>query len=116
MGVVVNSILCITTACHPADCGICETYNTIIKVGSHSCGCQANGAGKLKFDNGKIFVCTGSEWKTLQYEEYGVKTLPGYSCKDIKDNANQSANGIYWITLDCKIKFLEISFIELYPL
>ena len=79
------------------------------KVGQYKCGCKPKRAGQLKFSGGKLFVCTGTEWKCLQYEQsvsYGSKLSPGSSCEDIqKKTLKQSANGIYWIKLSGKIHF-----------
>ena len=62
-----------------------------------NCVCRADRKGKLKLDNGKLFVCTGSRWNL--YEEYGDESHPGFSSKDFKDRkGEESANGIYWIS------------------
>ena len=77
---------------------------SIYKLGDASCACnRAEHAGALKYDNGKVSVCLGSEWKTVQFEEnhaYGTENNPGYSCKDILDKAGQQlSNGVFWIRL-----------------
>ena len=101
LSVIFTSVLCCAFAHDPAECDYSETYYTIFKIGQHSCTCQPDRAGQLKFSDGKVLVCTGSEWKALQYEvSYGSKSNPGYGCDDIKaKNVKQTANGIYWITL-----------------
>ena len=49
---------------------------------------------------GKIIVSQGTVFPKL---DYGVKSLPGKSCKDIKDRVKEKrANGIYWIKLKRK--------------
>ncbi|CAH3141935.1 unnamed protein product, partial [Porites evermanni] len=49
---------------------------------------------------GKIIVSQGTVFPKL---DYGVKSLPGKSCKDIKDRVKEKrANGIYWIKLNRK--------------
>ncbi|KAJ7321483.1 hypothetical protein OS493_034837 [Desmophyllum pertusum] len=56
----------------------------------------------LKFENGKVYVCLGSEWKSFRLEGgiYGTETNPGYSCKDILNKAGkQLSNGVFWIHL-----------------
>ena len=54
---------------------------SIYKLGDASCACnRAEHAGALKYDNGKVSVCLGSEWKTVQFEEnhaYGTENNPG---------------------------------------
>ena len=101
LSVIFTSVLCCAIASDPAECDCGEKYYTIFKIGQHSCTCQPDRAGQLKFSDGKVLVCTGSEWNALQYEvSYGSKSNPGYGCEDIKaKNAGKSANGIYWITL-----------------
>ena len=67
------------------------------------CTCKPKTAGLLKFADGKLVVCDGSEWKTLQMETaVGSRENPGYSCKDILDNDDKAADGVYWITLTGK--------------
>lgn len=85
------------------------------KVGQYKCSCKPKRAGQLKFSGGKLFVCTGTEWKALQYEQsvlYGSKLTPGSSCEDIqKKTLKQSANGVYWITLlSGEIHFIQMIF------
>ena len=77
---------------------------SIYKLGDASCACnRAEHAGALKYDNVKVSVCLGSDWKTVQFEEnhaYGTEINPGYSCKDILDKAEQPlSNGVFWIRL-----------------
>lgn len=89
-----------------------ETYNcddevpTIFKLGDAACPCNnAAHAGALKYVNGKVYLCVGTEWKTFLLEnDYGMKsTNPGTSCKDILNRAgNQLKNGVYWIRLGGK--------------
>ncbi|KAJ7321470.1 Saccharopine dehydrogenase [Desmophyllum pertusum] len=107
LSILLTSTLCYTTAYHPDECNYSDTYYNIFKIGKHNCDCQAKSAGQLKFDQGKVLVCDGHEWKSLQYEEeYGSRKNPGFSCEDIKASANQAANGVYWITLsDSKVAF-----------
>ena len=71
---------------------------------AESCECEPTSAGLLKMSGGKLVVCDGSEWKTLQFEiPLGSSSdNPGYSCKHILDNGKQAADGVYWITLTCK--------------
>jgi len=81
-----------------------EPAPTIYKLGDGSCACnQPNQAGALKYDNGKVYVCLGSEWQLLQFQEvyvYGTENNPGYSCKDILDKSGQQlSNGVFWIRL-----------------
>ena len=70
-----------------------------------NCDCPADLKGQLKIYRGKIFVCTGSRWSL--YGNYGDKSHPGSSCKDIKDRkGEESANGIYWIKLKGRTQIL----------
>ena len=85
-----------------------KTYYTTPNADQQGSSCHFKTAGQLKFTGGQLFVCTGSEWKALQYEvPYGSKSNPGYSCKDIM-NKNPKANsaGVYWIILPGKIKIV----------
>ena len=74
---------------------------TIFKLGDASCLCNdAAHAGALKYANGKVQLCVGTEWKTFRFEgDYGTEsTNPGTSCKDILNRAGkQLSNGVYWI-------------------
>jgi len=84
------------------DCN--QPVPTIYKLGDASCACdRAEHAGALKYANGKVYVCLGSEWKSLQFQEsyvYGTENNPGYSCKDILDKAGQQlSDGVFWIHL-----------------
>ncbi|XP_068748630.1 uncharacterized protein [Montipora capricornis] len=83
------------------DCN--QPVPTIFKLGDASCHCNdAAHAGSIRYANGKVQVCLGTEWKTVQYTSaYGTERNPGYSCKDILDNsAGQQLNdGVYWIRL-----------------
>ncbi|XP_029202587.2 uncharacterized protein LOC114966768 [Acropora millepora] len=79
---------------------------TIFKLGDASCPCnKTDHAGAIKYANGKVHVCLGTEWKTLPFESnspYGTRNNPAYSCKDILDNAEpgqQHTDGVYWIRL-----------------
>ena len=81
---------------------------TIFKLGDASCPCnKTDHAGAIKYANGKVHVCLGTEWKTVQFENsssspYGTENNPAYSCKDILDNAGpgqQHTDGVYWIRL-----------------
>ena len=45
---------------------------------------------------GKIIVEPGSQLPT---EEYGEKSHPGLSCKDIRRHTKTNKNGVYWISL-----------------
>ena len=81
-----------------------ETAPTIYKLSAASCACnQYDQAGSLKYDNGKVYVCWGKEWKSIQIQEsyvYGTENNPGYSCKDMLDKAGQQlSNGVFWIRL-----------------
>ena len=99
--IVLTTMLCYTTAYHPSECNIADTYYNIFKIGQHNCNCQAKSAGQLKFDGGKVLVCDGNKWNALQYEYvYGTKNNPGFSCQDIRSSlAKRATNGLYWITL-----------------
>lgn len=86
------------------DCN--QPVPTIFKLGDASCPCnKADHAGAIKYANGKVYVCLGTEWKALQFENnstYGTENNPAYSCKDILDNAGpgqQHTDGVYWIRL-----------------
>ena len=76
-----------------------------LKAQQHECSCLPKRAGQLKYENGELLVCTGSEWEALQYKlPEGSISNPGYSCKDIKDNnPSQTQNGVYWIALEGKM-------------
>ena len=79
-----------------------ETAPTIYKLSAASCACnQYDQAGSLKYDNGKVYVCWGKEWKSIQLQgSYGTENNPGYSCKDILDKAGQQlSDGVFWIHL-----------------
>ena len=85
---------------------------TIYKLGDQNCSCISPAhAGAFKYVNGKVQVCLGSEWKTIQFQEngeYGTEKNPGLSCKDIKDKASgkQLNNGVFWIRLQGKYNVL----------
>ena len=108
-------VLSFASASHdqPQDCGCGDIaqYPLVYpvftsKVGQYNCSCQPKRAGQLKFADGKLFVCTGTEWKAVQYEQsvsYGSESNPGSSCKDIKSKTPTLSDGIYWITLNGKI-------------
>jgi len=92
--------------------GIEETLNcddpvpTIFKLGDASCPCnKAAHAGALKYENGKVYLCIGTGWKTFRLEStYGMESSnPGTSCKDILNKTGQQlSNGVFWIRLDGK--------------
>lgn len=69
-----------------------------------SCECKPKSAGLLKMSGGKLVVCDGSGWKTLQFATPlgSSSDNPGHSCKHILGNDKQAADGVYWITLTCK--------------
>lgn len=93
--IILASMLCFTNAGGRK----CRTP----RVKAHSCECNSKTAGLLQLADGKLFLCDGSDWKALQFEEpIGSEKNPGYSCKDILDNDEQAADGIYWITLTGK--------------
>lgn len=96
-------MLCLATAkdSHVCDCNCGDTYYTTPNADQQDSSCQLKKAGQLKFAGSKLFVCTGKEWKALQYEvPYGSKSNPGYSCKDIMDkDPPTNSTGVYWITL-----------------
>ena len=73
----------------------------MLQVSEHNCACESNSAGQLKFAEGKVLVCDGYDWNTLQYEPpgYGSRKIPGSSCKDIKTHNQGAVNGVYWIAL-----------------
>jgi len=109
--VILAITLCLIASSQASDCGCSDTFYPVVKVGQSNCSCQPKRAGQLKFAGGKLFVCTGTEWKALQFEvsggsgTYGSKLHPGSSCEDImKKNSKPSANGVYWITLSGKIQ------------
>ena len=66
--------------------------------------CKPKSEGLLRMSSGKLVVCDGSGWKTLQFAiPLGSSSdNPGYSCKHILDNDKEAADGVYWITLTCK--------------
>ena len=103
-------MLCLATAkdSHVCNCNCGDTYYTTPNADQQDSSCQLKKAGQLKFAGGKLFVCTGKEWKALQYEvPYGSKSNPGYSCKDIMDkDPPTNSTGVYWITLRGKIRFM----------
>ena len=115
------------------NCGDRYSYGQLLD-GHHSNSCQPKRAGQLKFTDGRLFVCTGNEWKALQYFNessttpnvsyrskapnvpyrskapnvrvpYGSKAKPGFSCKDIKTKKGKQ-NGIYWIRLSGNICYI----------
>lgn len=91
---ILLSAVCMCCMIAPSfGCG--ETYKVI------NLDCDPSKAGQMKFTAGKIFVCDGKEWKALQYEEssLGSRKYPGSSCKKIKTDSRNAANGIYWITM-----------------
>lgn len=82
------------------DCS--EPVPTVFKLADASCPCNnPTHAGALKYVDGKVYVCSGSKWKTVQFNgAYGTENNPGSSCKDIQDNAGQQlSDGIFWIRL-----------------
>ena len=103
-------ILCVAGASNThtcnCNCGDRYSYGQLLD-GHHSDSCQPKRAGQLKFTDGRLFVCTGNEWKALQYvnessttPKYGSKAKPGFSCKDIKTKNDGKQNGIFWIRLN----------------
>ena len=115
--IILTIALCLIAFSHASDCGCSDAFYPVhvfkaeypvVKVGQSKCSCQPKRAGQLKFAGGRLFVCTGTEWKALQFEVsgiYGSKLHPGSSCEDIKKkNSKPSANGVYWITLSGKIQ------------
>lgn len=103
-------ILCVAGASNThtcnCNCGDRYSYGQLLD-GHHSDSCQPKRAGQLKFTDGRLFVCTGNEWKALQYvnessttPKYGSKAKPGFSCKDIKTKNKGKQNGIFWIRLN----------------
>ena len=121
-------ILCVAGASNShtcnCNCGDRYSYGQLLD-GHHSDSCQPKRAGQLKFTDGRLFVCTGNEWKALQYVNessttpnvsyrskapnvrvpYGSKAKPGFSCKDIKTKKGKQ-NGIYWIRLSGNICYI----------
>ena len=79
---------------------------TIFKLGDQSCQCNdAAHAGALKYANGKVYLCVGTEWKTFRLEgEFGTEsTNPGISCEQILNRAGkQLSNGVFWIRIEGK--------------
>ena len=76
-------------------------------VKKHNCECQAKSAGRLKLEDGKLLMCDGSDYKSLQFEMPTPKNSranPAYSCKEIKDEDSVADDGIYWLTFKSKIK------------
>ena len=50
-----------------------------------------------------IFVAQVGGQLELCEDDYGMENDPGYSCKDIQDNAGQQlSDGVYWIRLQGK--------------
>ena len=84
--IILSSTLFFTNA---AKCGI--------QVKKHNCDCKDKNAGLLNLDDdGKLLVCDGAGWKALKYEiPLGSQTNPGFSCKNIKDNRDDTADGVY---------------------
>ena len=87
------------------DCN--EPIPGILKLGNTSCSCNNPAhAGALKYVNGEVYVCLGSEWKIMRSPETvddGTEKNPGFSCKDIQDKAGQQlSDGVYWIRLRSK--------------
>ena len=114
--VTFGTVLCISLAYHPADCDYSDTYYNVFKVGKHNCECNPRRAGQIKFENNKIQVCVGDQWKSLQYElpQLGNRSNPAVSCEEIKANRRCSKSGIYWITLKGKsisFKLLVFTFV-----
>ncbi|KAL9952118.1 hypothetical protein ACROYT_G039327 [Oculina patagonica] len=88
-----TSTVCFTIAGKRNKCGP--------KVRAGNCECKSKTAGTLNLADGKLLLCDGNEWKALQFEEpLGSEKNPGYSCKDILDNGGQTADGVYYITLN----------------
>ena len=108
-----TTVLSFVSASQSQDCGCGDIaqYPLVYpvftsKVGQYNCSCEPKRAGQLKFADGKLFVCTGTEWKAVQFEQsvsYGSESNPGSSCKDIKSKNPTLSDGIYWITLSGKI-------------
>ena len=79
---------------------------TIVKLGDASCSCDdAAHAGVLKYENGEVYLCVGTEWKSVRLDDtYGmISSNPGTSCKDILNRAGKSlSSGVFWIRLEGK--------------
>ena len=85
------------------------------KVREHKCDCTSKNAGVLKQADGKLLMCDGQEYKTLQFEvPLGSKSNPGFSCKDILDNGGQTADGVYYITLTGEVSYLRSFFVDVF--
>ena len=101
--VIVSGQICVEET---LDCS--NPVSTAFKLGNASCPCNdPTHAGVLKYVNGEVYVCLGSEWKTVQLldnlMDYGTAENPGVSCKDIHDKAGQQlSDGVYWIRLPGK--------------
>ena len=117
--VIVSGQICVEET---LDCS--DPVSTAFKLGNASCPCNdPEHAGVLKFVNGEVYVCLGSEWKTVQFQEinlmdYGTAENAGVSCKDIHDKAGQQlSDGVYWIRLPGKrngnLCFSSLFFLEL---
>ena len=90
--IILTSTVCFTVAGKRKKCGP--------KVREHNCDCTPKNAGVLKLADGKLLLCDGNEYKTLQFEEpRGSEGNPGFSCKDILDNGGQTTDGVNYITL-----------------
>lgn len=100
LAVRISSQVCVEET---LDCD--QPVPTIFKLGDASCACNsAAHAGALKYANQKVYVCLGSQWNTLQFQEssypYGTENNPGSSCLDILNKAGQQlSDGIFWIHL-----------------
>ena len=113
-------------------CGDRYSYGKLLD-GHHNNSCQPKRAGQLKFTDGRLFVCTGNEWKALQYvNESSTTSTPNVSYRSKAPNVpyrskapnvrvpygskakpgfsckdiktkNGKQNGIYWIRLSGNI-------------
>ena len=82
-----------------------EPVPTIFKLGDASCPCNDTAhAGALKYKNGKVYLCVGTEWKIFWLEDYGMGSAnPGISCKDILNKTGKPlSSGVFWIRLEGK--------------
>lgn len=97
--ITLTSVLYLTSA--QRECDVPAKRRNVVQLQQQNCDCLAKRAGQMKFAEGKVLVCDGSEWKALQYEvPYGSRSKPGYSCEDIRtvNIDSQTKNGVYFIS------------------
>ncbi len=72
-----------------------------IQIADDSTECSPLKAGAIRYHDGNLEYCDGSEWKMLVSRgTLGSESNPGQSCKQILDSGSSTGSGVYWIDPD----------------